>query len=123
MDVMKPVSRDTPDPPARPPRPPLPPAGGRRARRGGSGVRAVVAGVAMLMIVVAGFALLRPGAPPPRAAETPQISRPAVGTIKFFPEGNSCRQATIDNKTGEMTELGRGRCDDAKGGGHPGGRL
>jgi hypothetical protein len=124
---MKPVSRDTPDLPAQLPHSPRLPASGRRARREGNGARAVMVSLVMLMIVVVvGFAMLRDGAAPPRATENAQIGRPAVGTIKFFREGDVCRQATIDNRTGEITELGRVPCDQSKeglGDRHPGGRL
>jgi hypothetical protein len=76
----------------------------------------------MLMGLVVGFATFGDRAAPPRVAETAQVVGPAVGSIKFLIEGDVCRQATIDNGTGQITELGRLACEQSKQG-HPGGRL
>jgi hypothetical protein len=119
---MKPVSRETPDLPAQAPHSLRLPATRRRAQRAGNGVRAVLVGLLVLMVLAIGFVTLSHRAAPPRAVENAQIVGPAVGTIKYLTEGDVCRQATIDNGTGQIAELGRLACEQSRQG-HPGGRL
>jgi hypothetical protein len=119
---MKPVSRNTLDLPVQPPHPLRLPATGRRARREGSAARALTVGLVILVSLVVGFVMLREGAAPPRAVENGQISRPTVGAIKYLTDGDVCRQATVDNSTGQITDLGRLACDQSKEV-RPGGRL
>jgi hypothetical protein len=84
----------------------------RRATWNGSGAQAVTAALLLLLILVAGFSMLRDSAAPVQATHDDHSARYAVGTIKFRPEGDLCRQATIDNKTWQMIDHGWLPCEN-----------
>jgi hypothetical protein len=95
----------------------------RKATWGGSGAHAATACLFLLLILVAGFWMLSDSPAPLPATTDDQSARNVVATIKFRPEGDLCRQATIDNKSGQMIEHGRLPCEKPSADSSGGGRL
>src|SRR5262245_54419176 len=108
--AMKPVSADTSDPQA--PAPPAPRAApARDAWRHDTNVRTALASFAFFLLCVAGAFLFRDTSDPLGANRTGRGDQHSVGTIKFAPEGDLCRQITIDTRTGQVLAKGRLPCD------------
>jgi hypothetical protein len=76
-----------------------------------NGAHAATACFVLLLILVAGFWMLRDSPAPVPATADDQGARNVVATIKFRPEGDLCRQATIDNKSGQMIDQGWLPCE------------
>ena len=107
---MKPASADTPDPSAPAPTAPLAsPAQGAPRRE--ASVRAALASFALFLLCVAGAYLLRDTTDSLRMSRAGRGEQHAVGTIKFAPEGDMCRQMTIDTRTSQVLAKGRLPCD------------
>jgi hypothetical protein len=83
----------------------------RKATWNGNGAQAVTSGLILLGILVVGVSMIQRSAAPVQATPDDHGARHAVGTIKFRAEGDLCRQATIDNKTGQMIDHGRLPCE------------
>jgi hypothetical protein len=83
----------------------------RKTTSNRGGAHAATACFVLFLILAAGFWMLKDSAAPVRATDEGQSPRNVVATIKFRPEGDLCRQATIDNKSGQMIEHGRLPCE------------
>jgi hypothetical protein len=84
----------------------------RKARRTGNATRVVVTLLVLFLIAGVGVFALGDAAAPLRTSPDDRSDRHNVATIKFAGDGNHCRQATIDNRTGELTDKGRGACEE-----------
>jgi hypothetical protein len=68
--------------------------------------------IAMLLLFGLGLFLLKDAAEGLRTtADDGAVQR--YGTIKLARDGDLCRQMTIDNRTGQLTDNGRVSCDKA----------
>jgi hypothetical protein len=96
----------------RAPDPPVSARSRRKARRTGNGTRVVV--TCLVLLIIAGVAVFALGdaAAPLRVFQDDRGDRHKVSTIKFAGDGSLCRQATIDNRTGEITDKGRVACEE-----------
>lgn len=108
---MKPGSADVPGLLAKPPRSPQSRVRGPGARRNGNGLYAALTGFALLLAFIVGAILSREAPAPLRASKGDAVEMHAVGTIRFRPEGNMCREATIDTRTGQMISEDRRPCE------------
>jgi hypothetical protein len=75
-------------------------------------VRVVVTCLVLFLIIGAGVFALGDAAAPLRMSQDDRKDRHNVATVKLPGEGSLCRHATIDNRTGELTDKGRAACED-----------
>jgi hypothetical protein len=95
--------------------PPLSPLRASIQTKSGRSRSHVVLGSVLVVLMLGGFALLLPilaaNAPEPnRRARGPDPQAGRIGTVTLSPDGEHCRQMTLDNHTGKMVEAGRIRC-------------
>jgi len=83
----------------------------RKARRSGNGVRTIVSCAGLLLIFAVGVFAVGDSAAPLRLPED-RSNEFNFSTIKLGREGDLCRRATIDNKSGALTDNGRAACED-----------
>jgi hypothetical protein len=73
-----------------------------------------VLGGVLLTMLLGGFALvvqyLPTSASHSQSSSSSVRSDPRVGTVTFSSDGDNCRRMVLDNKTGQMVEIGSVRC-------------
>ncbi len=75
-------------------------------------MRVVVTCLVLFLMIGAGVFAFGDAAAPLRMSQDDRSGWHKVTTIKLPGEGNLCRHATIDNRTGQVTDKGRAACEN-----------